>query len=76
MPLTLEQLNAASPAEALSLLDGLYEHSPWIAEEALAQIKARRYYEPYLTDPRPLVLLGAGGFTERAIRCLWKEVAR
>ncbi len=27
MPLTLEQLNAASPAEALSLLDGLYEHS-------------------------------------------------
>ena len=37
MPLTLEQLNAASPAEALSLLDGLYEHSPWIAEQALAQ---------------------------------------
>ena len=36
MPLTLEQLNAASPAEALSLLDGLYEHSPWIAEQALA----------------------------------------
>ena len=37
MPLTLEQLNAASPAEALALLDGLYEHSPWIAEQALAQ---------------------------------------
>ncbi len=37
MPLTLEQLNAASPAEALALLEGLYEHSPWIAEEALAQ---------------------------------------
>ena len=37
MPLTLEQLNAASPTEALALLDGLYEHSPWIAEEALAQ---------------------------------------
>ena len=37
MPLTLEQLNAASPAEALSLLEGLYEHSPWIAEQALAQ---------------------------------------
>lgn len=37
MPLTLEQLNAASPAEALALLDGLYEYSPWIAEEALAQ---------------------------------------
>ena len=37
MPLTLEQLNAASPAAALALLDGLYEHSPWIAEQALAQ---------------------------------------
>ena len=37
MPLSLEQLNAASPAEALALLDGLYEHSPWIAEQALAQ---------------------------------------
>ncbi|MET0311316.1 MAG: 2-oxo-4-hydroxy-4-carboxy-5-ureidoimidazoline decarboxylase [Burkholderiaceae bacterium] len=36
MALTLEQLNAASPAEALVLLDGLYEHSPWIAEAALA----------------------------------------
>ncbi len=37
MALTLEQLNAASPAEAVALLDGLYEHSPWIAEQALAQ---------------------------------------
>ena len=37
MPLTLEQLNAASPGDALALLDGLYEHSPWIAEQALAQ---------------------------------------
>lgn len=37
MPLNLEQLNAASPAEALALLDGLYEHSPWIAEQALTQ---------------------------------------
>lgn len=37
MPLTLDQLNAASPAEAAALLDGLYEHSPWIAERALAR---------------------------------------
>jgi N-carbamoyl-L-amino-acid hydrolase len=36
MNITLEQLNQASAAEALSLLDGLYEHSPWIAEKALA----------------------------------------
>ena len=37
MSLTLNQLNAASQAEAAQLLDGLYEHSPWIAERALAQ---------------------------------------
>ncbi|KRC01204.1 allantoate amidohydrolase [Hydrogenophaga sp. Root209] len=37
MTLTLQQLNSADPAEALRLLDGLYEHSPWIAEQALAQ---------------------------------------
>ena len=36
MPLTLEQLNAASEMEALQLLDGLHEHSPWIAKKALA----------------------------------------
>jgi len=35
-PLTLDQLNAATPAQALAWLDGLYEHSPWIAEQALA----------------------------------------
>jgi len=37
MALTLSQLNAATPDEALKLLDGLYEHSPWIAQEALKQ---------------------------------------
>jgi beta-ureidopropionase / N-carbamoyl-L-amino-acid hydrolase len=37
MPYTLEQLNQASPSEAAHMLDGLYEHSPWIAEQALAQ---------------------------------------
>lgn len=37
MALTLQQLNAASEAEAAQLLDGLYEHSPWIARAALPQ---------------------------------------
>ncbi|TXT36896.1 MAG: N-carbamoyl-L-amino-acid hydrolase [Comamonadaceae bacterium] len=37
MALTLSQLNAATPDEALKLLDGLYEHSPWIAQQALKQ---------------------------------------
>jgi N-carbamoyl-L-amino-acid hydrolase len=36
MSLTLDQLNAATPGDALALLDGTYEHSPWIAERALA----------------------------------------
>jgi N-carbamoyl-L-amino-acid hydrolase len=35
MKLQLEQLNKASTEEALQLLDGLYEHSPWIAKGAL-----------------------------------------
>ena len=37
MTMTLAQLNAASAAEALVLLDGTYEHSPWIVERALPQ---------------------------------------
>ncbi|QHJ01470.1 2-oxo-4-hydroxy-4-carboxy-5-ureidoimidazoline decarboxylase [Xylophilus rhododendri] len=35
--LTLEQINAATPAEAAILLDGLYEHSPWIVERTVAR---------------------------------------
>ena len=45
--ITLSQLNAASQAEFVHLLEGSYEHSPWIAEQAwtrrpfasLAQLK-------------------------------------
>jgi len=44
---SLEQVNAASPAELSRLLDGVYEHSPWIVEASaprrpfatLAQLK-------------------------------------
>ncbi|HNO42516.1 MAG TPA: 2-oxo-4-hydroxy-4-carboxy-5-ureidoimidazoline decarboxylase, partial [Ottowia sp.] len=35
MPYTLDQLNAAPLAEAERMLDGLYEHTPWIAAQAL-----------------------------------------
>jgi beta-ureidopropionase / N-carbamoyl-L-amino-acid hydrolase len=35
MTLTLDTLNTAPRDEALQLLDGLYEHSPWIADKAL-----------------------------------------
>ncbi len=37
MALTLEQLNAASRADFTALLDGTYEHSPWVAEAAWAK---------------------------------------
>lgn len=37
MTITLDQLNSASPAQFVALLDGTYEHSPWIAERAAAQ---------------------------------------
>lgn len=37
MPLTIEQLNAAPPAEFARLLDGTYEHSRWIVERAAAK---------------------------------------
>ncbi|MBP6898071.1 MAG: 2-oxo-4-hydroxy-4-carboxy-5-ureidoimidazoline decarboxylase [Pseudacidovorax sp.] len=37
MALTIEQLNAASAADAVALLEGTYEHSPWVAEGALGE---------------------------------------
>jgi N-carbamoyl-L-amino-acid hydrolase len=35
--LSLAQINDASPGDAAALLDGTYEHSPWIVEAALAR---------------------------------------
>jgi beta-ureidopropionase / N-carbamoyl-L-amino-acid hydrolase len=37
MAITLDHVNQAPADEALALLDGLYEHSPWIAERALVR---------------------------------------
>lgn len=37
MPITLQHLNAASLEDAQAMLDGLYEHTPWIAQQALQQ---------------------------------------
>ena len=36
MTLSIEQINSAPHAHALALLDGIYEHSPWVADQALA----------------------------------------
>lgn len=35
-PLTLDHINGAPLAEAAASLQGLYEHSPWVADAALA----------------------------------------
>ncbi len=37
MGITLAAINAAPEAQALAMLDGLYEHSPWIVQAALAR---------------------------------------
>jgi N-carbamoyl-L-amino-acid hydrolase len=37
MALTIEQLNSAAAPEAVAMLDGIYEHSPWVGERALAE---------------------------------------
>ncbi|MEJ7688782.1 MAG: 2-oxo-4-hydroxy-4-carboxy-5-ureidoimidazoline decarboxylase, partial [Variovorax sp.] len=37
MALTIDQLNSAAAGEAAALLDGVYEHTPWIAERVLTQ---------------------------------------
>jgi beta-ureidopropionase / N-carbamoyl-L-amino-acid hydrolase len=34
MNLTLEQLNAATSSQCVALLEGIYEHSPWVAQGA------------------------------------------
>ena len=35
MPITLQEINTLPLPEAAGLLDGLYEHTPWIVEQAL-----------------------------------------
>ncbi|HET6787301.1 MAG TPA: 2-oxo-4-hydroxy-4-carboxy-5-ureidoimidazoline decarboxylase, partial [Aquabacterium sp.] len=37
MTLTLDQLNAADQTAFTALLDGVYEHSPWIAAQTWSQ---------------------------------------
>jgi N-carbamoyl-L-amino-acid hydrolase len=58
MTLTLDHINTAPDAEALALLDGLYEHSPWIAAKAL---EARPFHSiAHLKHAMTTVLKNAG----------------
>ena len=44
------------------------------ATEAISQIRKNRYYEPYECEGKELILVGAGGFRERAVEVVWEEL--
>jgi len=71
--ITLDQLNAAPEAEAARLLDGLYEHSPWIAQAALAQ---RPFRSPaHLKHAMARIVAGAGRDAQLALLRAHPELA-
>ncbi len=56
---TLTDLNTAGAAQALAMLDGIYEHSPWIAQTALQQRPFKS-----LPDLKHQLQLAVSGATE------------
>ena len=64
--LTLDQINAASQDEFVALLDGSYEHSPWIVEQAWA----RRPFASLAALKRALVEVVAGCGAERQLELI------
>jgi len=73
MALTLTQLNAAAPDEAARLLDGLHEHSPWIAQQALQQRPFRSL--AHLKHCMVQVLGAASHEAQVALICAHPELA-
>jgi N-carbamoyl-L-amino-acid hydrolase len=73
MPYTLNQLNQAPLAEATQMLDGLYEHTPWIAEQALQQ----RPFKSLAALKQACIraLEAAGAEAEIALICAHPELA-
>jgi N-carbamoyl-L-amino-acid hydrolase len=70
---TLPQLNTTSPAQALQWLGGIYEHSPWIAEQALAQRPWRSL--AHLQQSMVQVVRQASPAQQRALICAHPELA-
>ncbi|MCA3217163.1 MAG: 2-oxo-4-hydroxy-4-carboxy-5-ureidoimidazoline decarboxylase [Burkholderiales bacterium] len=66
MPLTLAELNAASPAQFAALLAGTYEHSPWVVEGAAD----RRPFSSLAALRRALVEVVRGAGRERQLALL------
>jgi N-carbamoyl-L-amino-acid hydrolase len=71
--LTLERLNAATLDDASALLDGLYEHSPWIVRAALLQ---RPFVSLAQLKAVMTRVVGAGGKeAQLALLCAHPELA-
>ena len=73
MALNIDQLNAATPAQAVALLDGIYEHSPWVAEKAL-QARPFRSLQ-HLKHAMAQAVTGASAEQQLALICLHPELA-
>ena len=64
MAFTLDQLNTAALPDAGRMLDGIYEHTPWIAAEAL---KARPFKS--LAHLKHALVAALGADQNRARSC-------
>jgi len=73
MALTLEQINRASLIEAAQLLEGLYEHSPWISEQALSERPFKSL--AHIKHAMAQVLEGAGHAAQLALIRAHPELA-
>ncbi|HVK32684.1 MAG TPA: 2-oxo-4-hydroxy-4-carboxy-5-ureidoimidazoline decarboxylase, partial [Burkholderiaceae bacterium] len=73
MKITLDQLNAADQAGFTTLLDGSYEHSPWIAERAWTQRPFKSI--AHLQHAMAIVLRDAGRDAQLALIRAHPELA-
>ncbi|MGC4062267.1 MAG: 2-oxo-4-hydroxy-4-carboxy-5-ureidoimidazoline decarboxylase [Aquabacterium sp.] len=73
MTLTLDQLNAADEAGFMALLDGVYEHSPWIAQAAWAGRPFKTV--PHLKYVLAKVVRESGVDRQKALICAHPELA-
>ena len=72
-PITLERLNSSPPDVAAKMLDGLYEHTPWIVGQAMAQrpFKSLSHLKHVMT----VVLAEAGENAQKNLICAHPELA-
>lgn len=72
-PLTLQRLNSSPPDVAAKMLDGLYEHTPWIVGQAMAHRPFRSL--AHLKHTLTVVLDGAGDEAKKALIRAHPELA-